>query len=234
MFFFAPDKKELKRWSLCFALVLALHVAFAAGVSYWANREDIGGGAPVEAMMIDMVAVAPPAPPVPLPPGPEKVEHKPKPEPKPEPNVAPDPLALPEPEDEPEEEVKEEVKETTAPEQHDLPADTVEKAPSAEMLASARRAQATWHSRLVGHLERHKRYPRSARMRREEGVAHVRFRINREGEVLDCKLVTSSGHSSLDDATVALIARASPLPRPPDDVTGEVHELVVPVEYFLR
>ena len=234
MFFFAPDKKELKRWGLCFALVLALHVAFAAGVSYWSSRDEAGGGVPIEAMMIDMVAMAPAAPPEPLPPGPEQVEHKPKPEPRPEPEVEPDPLALPEPEQEPEEEVKEEVKESTAPEQLDLPTDTVKRAPSAEALGVMRRAQATWHSRLVGHLERHKRYPRSARMRREEGVVHVRFRINRDGEVLDCSLVTSSGHTSLDDATVALVSRASPLPTPPDDVPGEVHELVVPVEYFLR
>lgn len=232
MLFFAPDRKELKRWTLCFALVLALHVAFAAGVSYWSDRSMPGGGVPLDAMMIDMVAVAPPAPPAPLPPGPEQVEHQPPPQPvRPE---TPDPLAVPEKAQPPEEQVREEAEQTTAPEHHDLPADTVQKAPSAAALAAVRNAQATWHSRLVAHLKRHQRYPRSARMRHEEGVAHVRFRIDRNGVVLGYELVSSSGHASLDAATLELIQRASPLPQPPQEIPGAVQELVVPVDYSLR
>jgi len=96
------------------------------------------------------------------------------------------------------------------------------------------RAVPTWQGLVLGHLERHKRYPRSAQVRRQEGVAQVRFVIDRQGRVLSARLEKSSGHEILDEETVSLVERASPLPAPPPEMPQERIELVVPVQFFVR
>ena len=95
-------------------------------------------------------------------------------------------------------------------------------------------AKLTWHNRLQAHLERRKRYPRSARMRYQQGVPWVRFTMNRKGEVLEVSLSRPSGHTALDREVVALVKRAEPLPPPPDDVSGDPITMEVPVEFFIR
>ncbi|MDF1781787.1 MAG: energy transducer TonB [Alcanivoracaceae bacterium] len=234
MFFSTPNKKEGGRWALCFALVLFMHVGFAAGVSIWSNIDKHGGGAPVEAIMIDMVAVAPKQPEKLLPVGAKQEKHKPVVEPKP--MLSPDPLAMPEPvpEQKPEDDRFQEVKEDRAPKSVELPEDVIQKSPSPEALAATSAAQATWHSRLIAHMERHKRYPRSARIRHQEGVSKIRIVLDRDGNVLSCKLSGSAGYELLDKATLDMVARAAPFPKMPDDIFGESKELIVPVEYSIR
>ncbi|MEX2454019.1 MAG: energy transducer TonB [Rhodospirillaceae bacterium] len=83
-------------------------------------------------------------------------------------------------------------------------------------------------------LDRHKEYPRPARVRREEGTAYLYFVIDREGKVLEFSLRKSSGHGSLDRATVEMIKRASPLPEIPDSMSVARLELVIPVQFQLR
>jgi TonB family C-terminal domain len=92
----------------------------------------------------------------------------------------------------------------------------------------------TWQGLVVSHLERHKRYPRIAQMRRQQGVPQVRIVIDRQGRVLAAKLEKGSGFEALDEETVALAERASPLPAPPPEMAQDRIELVVPVQYFLR
>lgn len=231
MFFFKPDKTERRRWFVGFALVLMMHAGFAVAVSSWQVPQSDGGGQ-LDAVMIDMVAVAPPAPEKALPPGPKQVEHKPLPKPKPEPQVVPDPEVLPEPEVE-EEEEKEAVEQTTSPAFHDVAEADVEKSPS-PLSGATQAAVATWQGRMVSHLQKHKRYPRSARIQREEGTTQVRFTLDRSGKVLSSEIISSSGISSLDGASLALLARAQPLPKPPPDYPGEIFELIVPIDYFIR
>src|SRR3546814_18962005 len=59
----------------------------------------------------------------------------------------------------------------------------------------------TWRSLLLAHLERHKRYPRRARWRRQEGVVHLRFAMDREGHVLAAQIARSSGHDEIGRAS---------------------------------
>lgn len=101
-------------------------------------------------------------------------------------------------------------------------------------LARERAAQVSWEGRLAAHLQRHKRYPHIARSRREEGVALVRFQLNREGELLEFELERSSGSVLLDREVRGLLRRAQPLPKPPKTVRGEVIELVLPIEFALN
>ncbi|MCA1970410.1 MAG: TonB family protein [Rhizobium sp.] len=90
---------------------------------------------------------------------------------------------------------------------------------------------AKWQSRLMSHLERRKRYPSEARSNREEGTVYVRFRIDDGGNVLSVSLSRSSGHSSLDQAVLDMVRRASPVPAPPAGVSKTI---TAPVRFNIR
>jgi periplasmic protein TonB len=92
----------------------------------------------------------------------------------------------------------------------------------------------TWQGLLLAHLEAHKRYPPSAQERAEQGVAYLRFAMDRQGKVLSFRLEKSSGFADLDQETLDLIQRSQPLPPPPATITGSVIELVVPVQFELQ
>jgi protein TonB len=47
-------------------------------------------------------------------------------------------------------------------------------------------------------------------------------------------LLASSGHAALDEETLALLERASPLPGPPPGAGAGPVEIAVPVQYRLR
>jgi protein TonB len=91
-----------------------------------------------------------------------------------------------------------------------------------------------YYAELAAWLERHKRYPQRARQLRQEGVARVRFVIDRSGKVISHRIEKSSGHSALDEAASELLRRASPMPAIPPSI-GQVRlEIVVPIAYRLR
>ncbi len=79
----------------------------------------------------------------------------------------------------------------------------------------------TWRGLLMGRLEQAKRYPDLARYRHQQGIAYLRFTIDRDGKVLSARIEKSSGYDLLDQETLALIQRAQPLPKPPPDVPGD-------------
>lgn len=103
-----------------------------------------------------------------------------------------------------------------------------------EQLAQSRGAKVSWEGRLQAHLQRHKRYPYAARSRREEGVALVRFQMNREGRLLTNSLERSSGSVLLDREVKQLLKRAQPMPKPPREIVGDRVEVVLPIEFSLR
>ncbi|AJA11192.1 hypothetical protein SKP52_21690 [Sphingopyxis fribergensis] len=104
-------------------------------------------------------------------------------------------------------------------------------APPADQASS--NSEATWEALLLAHLERYRRYPAAARARREQGVAHVRFRMTRDGQVLSSEIIRSSGSSALDRAALDTLRRAQPLPAVPATRPAPL-ELAVPVEFFLN
>jgi len=87
---------------------------------------------------------------------------------------------------------------------------------------------------LLAWLERHKEYPRAARLRRQEGTAMLYFLVDREGRVLEHRIEQGSGHPALDAEVLAMIERAQPLPAMPASLEKDQLELVVPVQFFLR
>ncbi len=85
-----------------------------------------------------------------------------------------------------------------------------------------------WEAELLAHLERYKRYPQNARDRGDRGVAYLRFEIDSNGKVLSASIVRSAGFTELDTATLDMINRASPVPRPPE---GSKTRFTVPVVF---
>lgn len=88
-------------------------------------------------------------------------------------------------------------------------------------------------SRLRAWLEAHKTYPKRARMRREEGVVHVHFAVDRQGRLLGGDVTRSSGYAALDAEAMAMLDRSNPFPGAPHTVRGERIEVSTPVEFFL-
>jgi len=91
-------------------------------------------------------------------------------------------------------------------------------------------AEARWQAQLLARLERHKRYPASARARRIEGVVQLAFGLDASGGVTTVRVARSSGSPDLDEAALAMVRRASPLPAPPAGPTT----VTVPVRFDLR
>ena len=95
-------------------------------------------------------------------------------------------------------------------------------------------ASADYIATLQAWLEKHKKYPRRARTRRQEGVVLLSFAMDREGRVLDYRIMESSGYSLLDREVEAMIERAQPFPAMPEDLHEAKLDLVVPIQFYLR
>ncbi|MPT48805.1 MAG: energy transducer TonB [Sphingobium sp.] len=172
---------------------------------------------------------APPKPPSEIPPGPEQVQKEKLQPPIETPRITPPEIQIPTANPtlvqvaKPVPDPGPPVQETTAPE--------TRPAPPAPQVSTGK---PTWEGLVLGALNKVKRYPREASFRRQQGVPYIRFVMDRGGKVLSVRLERSSGFRSLDDEAVALPKRASPLPKPPEDVKGDTIELVVPVEFFMK
>lgn len=258
----AEARAERKRWLGSVALLLVVCSAVAVGLQ-WQPRAAVPPLLPAAAMMVVLAPLPQsPAEPSAQPPGPQQVEAPvptpPEPdivldpEPLPEPLLEPVPEPLPEPPPQPAEvslptsatppkprrEIASEhppASASTAPPSQDTAPVEVAAAPDDGALSkAAATARMSFQQSLLVHLERHKRYPRAAQMRRQQGLPYVRFIMDREGTVLTASLEQGSGHTLLDEEALALLARAQPLPRLPDDIVASTLEVVVPVEFFLR
>jgi protein TonB len=91
-----------------------------------------------------------------------------------------------------------------------------------------------YFSTLAAWLNKHKRYPRRARQRQQQGIVKVWFAIDTEGQVLSHRIVGSSGHRLLDQEVEELLERASPLPPMPADIQQAKLEITVPIVFSLR
>jgi len=64
-------------------------------------------------------------------------------------------------------------------------------------------------------IERHKRYPKNARVRQIEGSVTVRFIIRPEGDIRSAEVVKTSGNRALDRAALMAVKDAAPFPKAP-------------------
>jgi protein TonB len=255
----AETRRELQRWALCGAVVLVAHGGFAAGMMHWRDASDDDD--PAAALVIDLapMPVAPANVNSEIPPGPEQIQAEAAPE-KPvekteekteekvdtkevteqQPEIAPaeNPEVVmaakpPEPEPEPP---------TPMDNQPPAPVTTAPMVPSTEVAPVAAaptqgklnmtnsNAVPAWKRQIVGLLERNKRYPSSARG--EQGTAQLAFSLDRQGRVLNTRIIKSSGYSVLDQEALEWVKRAQPFPPPPAEMPGDKIDLSVPYRFI--
>lgn len=95
-------------------------------------------------------------------------------------------------------------------------------------------AEADYLATLRAWLERHRQYPRQARLRRLEGTALLYFVIDRSGEILEFRIEESAGSPILDQEVKQMLRRARPLPPFPPELEEARLHLRIPVEFRLR
>ena len=240
-------RQKLTRYSASLAVVLGVHAVAVILALNWKSSPPVT--LPPMAMLVELAPV--PAPPQPAPPKvvtppqpPAPVEElplpklaeapkptisvpKPKPKPKPQP---PKPVEKkPEtPKEKPSEEKPADTQPTQAPTEK-----SAQPAPGPSPAQQA--AKASWEGTLLAHLGKYKKYPVSAQNRGKQGTNRLRFIVDGEGNVLSFELVGSSGTELPDKATLEMIRRAQPLPKPPADMlTNGSIEIVAPFVYSLE
>jgi protein TonB len=259
----ADDIADLRRWAICGAVIVLAHGAIAAGTINWREEIEAAEPAAAIVIEFAPVPVAPAAPPTDIAPGPEqvmseasperpveqveekqkteeKVASKPVEEPPPEIKPAPNPdVALEPPHQEvmraQPQEARTPAPMTSAPQALPERTAALPAAPTQGRLTPNRSsAVPTWKTEILALLERNKRYPEAAQSRHQQGTAQVFFSLDRQGRVIDSRVVRSSGASALDDEALALLRRAQPFPAPPPELPGPRIEVTVPIRFNLK
>lgn len=217
----AHPRDERRRWCASLFAVVAIHAGAAFWLLHAAPLPAPVSPAPAVAMLVDLAPLpAAPPPPEPKPaPKPPQPVAKPVVATKPVPDVAePQPADVVEPT-------------ATAPVTDATPSE-----PTAAVEAPAPRdapsAPAGWQSVLLGHLQKHQRYPQRARSNRQQGVVYLRLTIGRGGELVASRIERGSGVAALDEEALATVERAQPLPAPPADAPRFPVELIVPMQFI--
>lgn len=104
-------------------------------------------------------------------------------------------------------------------------------APAKGVSSKPTEATLSWQKAVALHLSKHKRYPGAARDKRQEGVVTVWISIDRSGKVISSHLIASSGSELLDKEATEVLARASPLPRPPSKITELAYDFTLPIRF---
>jgi protein TonB len=229
---------EALHWGTCFALVVVLHGVAALALLINAPAvSDFDAGTPVPVVIeLPEIAAAPAIPPDDVEPEPLEPESDPAPR-SPQaliwsPEQVAD-LALPLLEPPKPQPPVEERPATATPSSAIPPSAEAPPTPGAEVL-TPRAAVVRWQSMLAAHLERFKRYPAEARNRGERGIAKVVFTIDHEGRLLSSRIVQSSGSPTLDEETLAALARAQPMPRPPTEISSRELSFLIPIRFDIR
>jgi protein TonB len=229
------DRGDLGRWVASAVLVLGLHAAAATLLVSW--HEPVVGDEGSSAIMVDLTPFVTPRSDSQqdLAPGPEEQQLQQPPEPPPEKTVEEEPKPKIEPPPVPEAEVTLPREEAKPEPPRPLPQPTVPTptAPPRQRTASSAEVR-SWHLGIVKQIEQHKGYPPSALARRETGITQLAFTLDRDGRVVDSRVVRSSGHPALDQEAMATVRRAQPFPPPPPDLAGANFDFTMPVKFNVK
>jgi periplasmic protein TonB len=247
-----PDGWEIRRYGAAAVAIVSLHVALIAAALFFYQR-SAPAGVSLPAILVDLppAAAAPQiqteddgvgpvsrdeeAPP-PEPPKTETIEQLPPTPVQEKPVVAAPPKVEPKPEPapakpKPVKDVKKPVKKRLAEAARAAKAERVAAAetPAVSSGASAAAAAASYRSMLVAHLQRFKQYPSAANGARGRPV--VSITITRSGRVTGSRLAQSSGNAAIDQAVLALVQRAQPMPAFPPEMREASETFAAPFLY---
>lgn len=242
-------------WAAAFVIALGVHAGgiFAALLDIQAAAAEDEMGAP--AIEVGIELASPQTERSDLPPGPEseastastaQVEQKQvedtsdRPKDVPVESEDPDRVVSTNPTEKPKEEAEAPATQASSASEESAAAEAtappvIEKAPEAPVStapvqgtgASTSRVKTTWQRQLISHLDRNKRYP--AGSKREAHEVHISFTLDRTGRVVSTAIAKSSGDPAFDEAALAMMRRADPVPQPPALVADEGLTFTVPV-----
>lgn len=89
--------------------------------------------------------------------------------------------------------------------------------------------KASYETILRRHISAHSRAPADRRGRRLTGMVIVRFRVERDGQIVDARVLRSRG-AKLDEAALATLWRSEPLPSVPDHYSAPL-EVDMPIDF---
>ncbi len=223
------EDSGLRRWGFAALVVLAAHVGLVIAFML-VRQSEMPPGNPPDAVMINLAPIAvapPPQQEVETPPQPQQVQPQTPPQPIEQPQqtvqmpVAPDLVEAPQPEvmmaPPPPKPVQHEAtrKPQRARPRTNLPHAVKSAAPTPGFNGQAAES---WRSEIVERISSVKEYPEPARP--ASGTAVVAFSVDRGGRITSARLARSSGSALLDQAAVATVRRANPVPPPPAGVPG--------------
>lgn len=102
-------------------------------------------------------------------------------------------------------------------------------APAPGNAESLRRVVTTWQKELVAHVDKYLRYPDNREGRNAETL--VTIVLDRTGRVVSATVARSSGDRAFDDAALAMMRRADPVPAPPPAVADGPLSFTLPVDF---
>ncbi|MDO8288638.1 MAG: TonB family protein [Parvibaculum sp.] len=215
------DAETRKRWGRSFIVILALHASVGLAALTWQSTilEPL---APSPAIIIDMTPT-PPAPTV---------------QPKVEP-VKPKELPVIEKAEVVIKKVKPKPEKPRPKPEEKLEVPPVEAKPAAPKLSEAPIEAKPAVSRnylavLYAHLAKYKNTPRRLGSQTREYRVKVTSRIRRDGTLLSAEIKTSSGYKKYDEAALATLRLADPMPPFPDDMKEDVWTIDVPIVYEIN
>lgn len=220
--FYAPREEFVGPSAL---LALAVHVVLAVGLVlgvHWQSRApsviavELWQPPPAPVARPEPARVEPPPPAAKPEPRIDKpdiaVKAAPKPKPKPEAKPEPKPAAKPKPDERP---AQQQLAEALRREQQALAAERESRAIREQLAREAQaardRAMHTWVDKIRAKIRGNIVLPQDLQGNPEAMVLVTQLPT---GEVLQAKLVISSGHAGYDDAVMRAILKSSPLPKP--------------------
>jgi periplasmic protein TonB len=254
----ATDELQRPPWSIWPLALLGaalIHAGCGALALAYLHQDDTSDELGAPAIEIGLELEAPHREPSDLPPGPETeastaspavmeqktvVEETELPKATPTETEDPDRLVTPQETKKPEDDVLKTPTVVTAPsdlsvasEARAMPSPQTAKeaprstAPELGISESLRRARTTWQKELAVHLDKHKRYPPDRPPQGAEIV--LRFVLDRSGHVVSAEVAKSSGDAAFDNAALAMMRRADPVPAPPPLIADEGLIFTMPV-----
>lgn len=119
-----------------------------------------------------------------------------------------------------------------------VPQETVVAAAVAEVpqqtVTISESARTNYENILARWLARHKRYPSHAQRRKLTGTGLLAVTIDTNGNIIRHQLSSSTGHEILDEAIIAMLKRAEPLPVIPAEFERSTYDFRVPVSFELK
>ena len=104
--------------------------------------------------------------------------------------------------------------------------------PSPGTSESVVRERVTWQKELAVHFDKFKRYPADRDRLGAEVI--VTFVLDRSGHIITSRITRGSGDSSFDEAALAMLRRADPVPPPPSLVADSGLTFTLPVIFQFK